>query len=66
MARCSLKNVLVGAHQLKKLKSSASVASEFQTVSWNIQVIIWWISGWREINKLPYTFLLLLLIYFLI
>lgn len=66
MARCSLKNVLVGAHQLNRLISPASIVSEFQTVSWKIQVIIWWILGWREINKLPYTFLLLLLIYLLV
>ncbi|XP_059458026.1 uncharacterized protein LOC132187653 isoform X3 [Corylus avellana] len=37
MARCSLKSVLVGAHQLNKLISSASVASEFRTISWEIQ-----------------------------
>ncbi|XP_030975280.1 uncharacterized protein LOC115995020 isoform X2 [Quercus lobata] len=37
IARCSLKNVLVGAHQLNKLQSSLSVGSEFRTISWRIK-----------------------------
>lgn len=38
MTRCSIKNGLVGSHQVKKLLSSISVGGEFQTVSWAIQV----------------------------
>lgn len=37
VARCSLKHVLFGAHQLNKLKSSLPLAGEFQGISWNIQ-----------------------------
>ncbi|KAM4118037.1 hypothetical protein ACB094_02G170500 [Castanea mollissima] len=37
IARCSLKNDLVGAHRLNKLQSSLSVGSEFRTISWEIQ-----------------------------
>ena len=48
IARCSLKNVLVGAHELNKLQSSLSVGSEFRTISWRTQVIIWWRLDWRR------------------
>ena len=48
IARCSLKNVLVGAHQLNKLQSSLSVGGEFRTISWRIKVIIWWRLDWRR------------------
>lgn len=37
IARCSVKNALLGAHQLKKLQSSLYVGGEFQTISWGIE-----------------------------
>lgn len=40
VARCSVKNVLAGKHQFKKLTSSISVGGNLQTISWGIQVPI--------------------------
>lgn len=57
MTSCSVKNGLVGTHQINKLLSSLSVGGEFQTVSWTIQVIIFCI---RQINILRYLFWLYL------
>lgn len=43
LARSTMKNILAGAHQIKKLLSSLSAGGELQTISWAVQVLILWI-----------------------
>ena len=38
-----MKNVLAGAHQMNKLLSSGSVGEDLRTISWTVQVLIFWI-----------------------
>lgn len=40
ITRCSVKNILLEAHQTCKLQSLLSVGGEFQRISWEIQVLI--------------------------
>ncbi|XP_038880803.1 uncharacterized protein LOC120072502 isoform X2 [Benincasa hispida] len=37
ITRCSVYDILVGAHQLSKISSSLSVGGDFRTISWRIQ-----------------------------
>ncbi|KAJ7952893.1 Vacuolar protein sorting-associated protein [Quillaja saponaria] len=37
IGKCSMKDVLVGSHQLNKLLGILSVGGEFQTISWSVQ-----------------------------
>lgn len=40
ITRCSVSDILVGAHQLSKISSFLSVGGDFQTISWKIQVSV--------------------------
>ena len=43
LVRSKVKNVLAGAHQMNKLLSSGSVSEDLRTISWTVQVLIFWI-----------------------